>query len=211
MNLENDVLQTYQKYYVDRDYEQLDLFKSLKSEFGISSVIYPGSFVHVSPSFVFQKVSYIDSDKNARLFFQQEHQVQAFVEQRKYYQETPRVTFYGVDYNKTISELVDSCDLLISQYAGFISEACKAYLKLGGLLLVNNSHADAGLAALDKDYKLIAAVHRAKGSYRISYSDLEAYFVAKGKTSITKAYLYKLARGVGYTKTAPLYIFRRVS
>ncbi|MCA9837675.1 MAG: hypothetical protein KC422_12230 [Trueperaceae bacterium] len=211
MSQAKDVLQTYQKYYVDRDYEQVDLFQLLKSEFAISHVIYPGSFVHISPSFIFQKVSYIDSDKNAKLFFQQEQQVQALIEGRKHYQETPSISFYSVDYNRTISELVDSCDLLLSQYAGFISESCKAYLKIGGLLLVNNSHADAGLAALDKDYKLIATVHRNKARYRISYSDLEAYFVAKGRTHLSKDYLHTLGRGVGYTKTAPLYLFRRVS
>ncbi|PZD71460.1 hypothetical protein C1752_06325 [Acaryochloris thomasi RCC1774] len=210
MSRAKDALQTYQKYYIDRDYEQLDLFQLLKSEFGISSVIYPGSFVHVSPSFVFQTVTYIDSDKNAKLFFQEE-QVQALIQHRKQYKEAPSVTFYGADYSKIHSELIDSCDLLISQYAGFISEACKAYLNIDGLLLVNNSHADAGLAALDKDYKLIATVHRDKGKYRISYSALEAYFVPKGKTSITRESLHGLGRGVGYTKTAPLYIFRRVS
>lgn len=35
-------LPTYQKCYVDRDYEQLDLFQLLKSEFGISNGIYSG-------------------------------------------------------------------------------------------------------------------------------------------------------------------------
>lgn len=211
MRQAKDVLQSYQKYYVDRDYEQIDLFQLLKSEFAINNVVYPGSFVHISPSFVFQKVSYIDSDKNAKLFFQQAQQLQAFIQHRKQYEVTPDVTFFGVDYNRTISELVDSCDLLISQFAGFISESCKTYLKIGGLLLVNNSHADAGLAALDNDYKLIATVHKNKGKYRISYSDLEAYFVAKGKPFMTKEFLHKLGRGVGYTKTAPLYLFRRVS
>ncbi|MCA9838628.1 MAG: hypothetical protein KC422_17045 [Trueperaceae bacterium] len=91
MSQAKDVLQTYQKYYVDRDYEQVDLFQLLKSEFAISHIIYPGSFIHISPS------------------------------------------------------------------------------------------------------------------------DLEAYFLAKASTPLSKDYLHTLGRGVGYTKTAPLDFFRRVS
>ena len=137
--------------------------------------------------------------------------MQAFVQKRKEYHAEPNITFFGVDYRKSRAELVDRFDLLISQYAGFISEACKAYLKVGGVLLVNNSHGDAGLAAVDADYELVAAVQRNRGDYRISYAALDHYFISKGSDEITKAYLYKLGRGVGYTKTAPLYIFRRVS
>lgn len=54
-----------------------------------------------------------------------------------------------------LQNLKTKFDLLISQYAGFISDTCINYLKVNGYLLVNNSHADAGLAAIDKDYKLL--------------------------------------------------------
>ena len=38
-------------------------------------------------------------------------------------------------------------DVLLSQYAGFISEPCKGYLRAGGVLVANNSHGDARLPA----------------------------------------------------------------
>lgn len=211
MKKANDVIQIYRKYYVDRDYEQLDLFQLLKDEFKIQKVVYPGSFVHISPSFIFPDVTYIDSDKQAKIFFKNNEQVKAFIHTRKQYQQETSITFLGEDYRTIFKEFVDCFDLLVSQYAGFISEACKAYLKIDGILLVNNSHGDAGLAAIDKDFKLIATVHKSREKYHISYADLNAYFSPKGSVKITKNYLHKLGKGVDYTKTAFLYIFRRVA
>ena len=77
--------------------------------------------------------------------------------------------------------------------------------------MVNNSHGDSGLASIDKDYRLIAAIHKSKGKYRISSTSLEQYFIPKKDLLVTKDFLYKTGKGVGYTKTAPLYIFKRVS
>ena len=68
----NQAIQAYQKYYIDRDYEQVDLFRLLKAEYGISSAIYPGSYIQVSPSFIFPHVVYIDSDQQAIRFFKGE-------------------------------------------------------------------------------------------------------------------------------------------
>ncbi len=119
--------------------------------------------------------------------------------------------FMGLIIRSPIDELYRQFDLLISQYAGFISDTCKEYLKIGGFLLVNNSHGDAGLASIDEDYQLISTVHKAKGKYRISHTSLEKYFIPKRKIVVTKELLYKTGKGVGYTKTAPLYIFQRIS
>ena len=204
------ITQTYKKYYSERDYEQIDLFRLIKNEWKIERVVYPGSYVHVSPSFVFPDVVYIDSDKNAKKFFEFD-EVNDFICERKEYLGDPKFSFYGVDYRQKIDDLHQQFDLLVSQYAGFISDLCKDYLKIGGILLVNNSHGDAGLASIDQDYGLIATVHKSKGKYRISKASLEKYFIPKSKNIVTKESLYKTNRGVGYTKTAPLYIFRRIS
>jgi hypothetical protein len=84
-------------------------------------------------------------------------------------------------------------------------------LKPGGTLLVNNSHADAGLASLDPDYELVAAVHRREGKYRLSTESLAEYFIPKKDIRVTRELLLERGKGVGYTKTAPLYLFQKVS
>ena len=110
-----------------------------------------------------------------------------------------------------MGEFQSQFDLLISQYAGFISRACKDYLKIGGYLLVNNSHGDAGLASIDKDYQLISTVHKARSKYRLTHTSLEEYFIPKKDVVVTEELLFKTRKGVGYTTTAPLYVFQRVS
>ena len=134
-----------------------------------------------------------------------------YINKRKEYDDKSQIVFHSSDYTNLIDELQLTADLLISQYAGFISDTCKSYLKIGGYLLVNNSHADAGLASIDEDYDLVATASKSEGKYHISTTHLSDYFIPKRDIFITKKYLYKLGKGVGYTKTAPLYIFQRIS
>jgi len=205
-----NAIQAYQRYYMERDYEQVDLFRLLKSTYGISRVIYPGSYIHVSPSFIFPDVVYLDSDRNTRRFFQS-NELLPLIHERKEYPEDPRVTFLGVNYEDLPEEFHVRADLLISQYAGFVSYFCKRSLRVGGYLLVNNSHGDAGLASIDQDYELVAVVTKTSGKYRLSHTSLEEYFIPKKSIMVTKELLHKTGKGVGYTKSAPLYIFQRVS
>jgi hypothetical protein len=206
----NDPIETYQKYYLDRDYEQVDLWRLLRDDFGILKVIYPGSYIQISPSFIFPHVVYIDSDKHAIEFFKSNSLIE-LVKERKEYPQEPKITFHGMDYRNLIDDYRSKFDLLISQYAGFISDVCKPYLRSGGYLLVNNSHGDAGMASLDRDYQLIAAVHRRRGKYRMSTANLEDYFIPKKDLRVTREMLLERGKGIGYTKTAPLYLFQKIS
>ena len=181
----------------------------LRDEFGISKVIYPGSYIQISPSFIFSYVVYIDSDKNAIRFFQNKTLIE-MVNQRKEYPEAPEIIFHGIDYQELIEKYRTKFDLLVSQYAGFLSGVCKPYLRTGGYLLVNNSHGDAGMASIDNDYRLIAAVHKTRGKYRISTTSLEEYFIPKKDIKVTREMLLERKKGVGYTKTTPLYLFKKV-
>lgn len=205
-----NAIQAYQHFYIDRNYEQVDLFRLLKKTYGLHKVIYPGSYIHISPSFIFSDVVYIDSNNNAKYFFKN-NDLMPLVHERKEYSEDPKITFLGISYENPVDEFHSQFDLMISQYAGFISNACKDYLRIGGYLLANNSHGDASLASIDEDYKLVSTVHREKGKYRLSYTSLEKYFVPKKDILVTKELLLDTRKGVGYTKTAPLYVFQRVS
>jgi hypothetical protein len=202
--------QAYQKYYIDRDYEQVDLFRLLRDEFEVTRAVYPGPYIQISPSFIFPHVVYIDADKKAIQYFKT-GALEEIVRERKEYPAEPQIVFHGTDYQKLIEDYHAKFDLLISQYAGFISEPCKPYLRPGGYLLVNNSHADAGMAALDADYRLITAIHRRSGKYRLSTSSLDDYFIPKKDIAVTRELLLERQKGIGYTKTAPLYLFQKVN
>ena len=101
--------------------------------------------------------------------------------------------------------------MLISQYAGFVSQCCKKYLKPGGLLVANNSHGDASMASIDTSFEFIGVVYYSKLVYRYTTKNLDKYFIPKKKDfKITKEHLEKTMKGIGYTKTASAYLFKKL-
>jgi hypothetical protein len=203
------VLDLYKKYFQDRQFERLDLFQIIAARFNMQRVLYPGSFVHITPSFVFPDVVYVDNDKQAKQFFN-EPEIYEFITQKKQYPQPAQVQFQFADYRNDIEHPVSGFDLLISQYAGFVGLHCKPYLKAGGFLLANNSHGDAGLAAIDEDYQLIAVFSLRNGKHKMIEKNLDEYFVPKAPLQITKEYLEKLQKGIGYKKTGSAYLFQKV-
>jgi hypothetical protein len=104
---------------------------------------------------------------------------------------------------------MESFDILISLYAGFISKHCGGYMRNGGILLVNNSHGDAPLAYLDKRYELIGVVKRNGDRFNYSEDALDSYFTPKGKTPFDAETIEKTMRGLAYTRTAYAYVFKK--
>jgi hypothetical protein len=199
----------YNHYYIDRKFERLNLFRQLEQKYGGGRVLYPGSFVHVTPSFVYPEVVYVDNDAEAQQFFANPANYD-FVVKRKHYPELASITFHGVDYQTGIDESDQSFDLLISWFAGFVSLYCKRYLKIGGLLVVNDSHGDATMASLDDDFQLIEIGNQTDGKYILTDMYLDTYFVTKADTVITREWAMKHLRGFKYRRVAGVYIFRRI-
>jgi hypothetical protein len=199
----------YNHYYIDRKFERLNLFRQLEQKYGGKRVLYPGSFVHVTPSFVYPDVVYVDNDKEANPFFDNPSNYD-FVNKRKHYTEKPTITFHAVDYQTGIDEPDQSFDLLISLFAGFVSLHCKRYLKVGGLLLVNDSHGDASMAWLDKDFQLIQFANQTEGKYTLSDMYLDTYFVTRADTDLTREWVMRHLRGFKYRRMADVYLFQRI-
>lgn len=203
-------LDLYHHYFSEREFEHLDLFQLLAERYAVQRVLYPGSFVHITASFVFPDVVYVDTDRRAKKFFASP-EVRKYIEVYKRYPQPAIFSFHPLDYRNGLEEIEPGFDLLISQYAGFIGQYCKHHLKEGDSLLANNSHGDAGVAALDPEYEFAAVAHRRNDKYRLIESNLDAYFLPKStKRELTKEYLMDLQKGSGYTKTASNYIFRKV-
>ncbi len=200
----------YKEYHLDRGDERVDLFRKLVRKYGIRSALYPGSFVHIAPSFVIPRTVHVDSFREAKTFFADSNTL-AYIVQRKEYDEEPHIGFYGSDYNDPFGEEPESFDLLISSYAGFVSPPCKRYLRLGGLLVANDSHGDASMAFLDPDFELIAVANRRGEKFTISETELERYFIPKRAVTVTPQLLRETGKGVAYTKRASSYIFRKIA
>lgn len=198
----------YEKYY-EGDKARHGVFLELANCFTPKRVLYPGGFIHVNASFVFPSVTYVDNDKNAKRFFKCHNEVRALIDQSKDYADPSAFKFYGQSYEDPLDEADGSFDMLISLYAGFISKPCKRYLSSGGILVVNNSHGDAGLASLDDEFTLIGVLKGQGDQYKFSEKNLNDYFHPKKDIKVTEAYLRETGKGVGYTKTAPIYLFKK--
>lgn len=203
----------YTTYHIDRHDERAELFRIVAGELHAASGMYPGCFVHVTPSFFIPRMVYIDTDRRAEKFFTQ-GEAAALIRRRKAYAGAPEFEFYRQDFTDPAPAQDATLDVLVSQYAGFVGKHCKRYLRSGGLLVANNSHGDAGLAACDPDYELVAVVTRRGETFRLSVTGLTEYFVPKSRRvpqtrTELRTYLTGLGRGIGYRKSAADYVFRK--
>ena len=200
---------TYSKYLVEMNFERCEVFKAIQGWASSATVLYPGSFIHVTPSFFYQHVVYVDRSPFAEQFFADVPGVFDFVTSRKQYRQPPFIRFIAQDYTVSLPLLENTFDLLISLYAGGISQACKAYLKVGGILLSNNHHDDAGEAARSRDFKLVAVMRHNGNICRFSETDLDSYFVPK-KDVGTRAHARYGSTKPEYTQNADYYLFKKV-
>jgi len=187
--------------------DELGLFQEVARFAAIRRVLYPGSYVHITPSHVFDEVVYVDTDPKAKRFFRQLDDVRALLSELRGTPQPVRIGFHGVDHAQ-VPEQAASFDLLISLYAGFVSEACGWLLRPGGLLLANNSHGDASMAALDPRFELVGAFTRRD---RLQTEELDTYLQPRSGRTVTIDELHRIGRGVAVTRDAKAYLFRRLS
>ena len=157
--LKNNTPELYFQYFIQKDDERIALFKILKDSYLLQKGLYPGSFVHITPSFFIENMVYVDSDRRMTKFFS-DPAVNKFITNRKKYEAPSLVSFLQADFTKPLPLEDNSFDILVSLYAGFISQHCKQKLKMGGILVANNSHGDSSIAFTDWDYELIGAIKR---------------------------------------------------
>ncbi len=187
------------------------LFTAVAETVDASKVLYPGSFVDLAPSFVWPSVTYVDIDRRAAQFFGDGDGVQQLLIEHGVDAVTHVVRFIGADYADALCLDDGEFDLLISLYAGFISEHCTQYLRVGGTLLVNPSHGDAAMASIDPRYRLTAVITARSGRYSVTSRELDTYLQPKRHVDVTRESLHASGRGVAYTKSPFAYLFERIA
>jgi hypothetical protein len=98
----NKNITLYNKYFVDPGFERLHLFEILRDTYGISSAIYPGSFVHITPAFVFPRTAFIDSDRRVSAFFEDDA-IKELVASKKQYSEEADVFAVQQNYEEKLT------------------------------------------------------------------------------------------------------------
>ncbi len=184
------------------------LFVAVRDHLGDGSVLYPGSYVDIAASMAFTSVTYVDVDDRAAAFFRDAGGIAEIV-QAGGGDVDARVRFIQADYTVDLDLPDESFDLLVSLYAGFVSEACTTYLRVGGTLLVAPSHGDVAMAALDPRYELTGVVVSRSGDYHVVDADLDTYLIPAKPVPITVEYLHAWGRGIRYTRSPFAYLFTR--
>lgn len=160
-------------------------FRRIAAGYGCRRALYPGSYLHITPSLVFPEVCYVDAVKSI------EQSITApalrdYINAHKEYPEKAIIRCYEQDYRDFSAELPGSFDLLISLNAGFISQVCGHFLKPGGYLLANNGHYDANRAYVDSAYRPVAALERDASHPAGMPPDLAPYFQTARGESLTR-------------------------
>ena len=199
----------YEKYHILKDDERLGLFLILNDKYFIKKVLYPGCYAHITPAFAFPVVIFNDVYKKLQNFYESE-EIREYINSRKHYQKVASFSYINADYQTPLPINEEDFDLLISQYSGFVSRSCIKYLKIGGILVANNSHGDASMASILPNYQFIAVINKRNNGFKYSNRNLEQYFIPKKPVEVTENFLEKHGRGIGYTKYATDYIFKRV-
>ncbi|MGA9276434.1 hypothetical protein [Ilumatobacter sp.] len=187
------------------------LFAAVADAVDADSVLYPGSYVDISASFVWPTVTYVDVDRRANQFFTDTEGVRELLVERGVDVDRSTVEWIHHDYTDDLDIAEASVDLLVSLYAGFISEHCTEYLRLGGFLLVNPSHGDAAMASLDPRYRLHGVIVARDADYWVETGGLDSHLVPRRAADVTVELLHETGRGVDYTESPFAYLFERVS
>lgn len=203
-----DQVQAYLDYEAGQ--RRVGLFEAVARHFGATQAMYPGSWIHIAPSLFVPEVVYVDVDRRCPGFFA-DPAVDAWLQQHRRYAAPAAFRFHHQDYARPIPEPDDHVDLLISQFAGIVSQRCTRHLRPGGHLLANDSHGDAGVAFLDPRFELVGTFTNDGVGYTFSDDALDAYFVPKGRNPDTTIEgRIAAGRGQRYVRIADHYLFRRV-
>lgn len=202
--MNNEIIEEYINY-TNKIGNRKELYKVVAKKYVIYTAIYPGSHIDITPSLVIPKVTYIDNFKGAIKFFKNMVIIEKYIEQNKDYADLCKIDFIGQDYTQPLE--IEPVDLIISQYAGFVGKETKKYLKIGGILLCNDSHGDATLAKFDEDFEFIGMVDY---NNKIQSNNLEAYFKLPKEKAVDIKTVKEKMKGLKYTLAAENYLFRKI-
>ena len=205
----SDVIELYRKNYADLQFERAGLFELMQQIYRVSQALYPGCFVHLTPSLYFPHVVYVDRHPETQAFFADLESVSQFVERNKHYKRSAYIRFIAQDFTEPLPLPEASFDLLISLFAGGIARTCKRYLKPGGLLITNNHHKDVQDSATDAEFELLSAIRFQRGKYRLIEDHPARLLASHGGSARVLRYLRQGDRGIEYVENESYYVFRR--
>jgi hypothetical protein len=202
-------LDLYRRHYVEIQFERAGLFALVQQSYGGNQALYPGCFVHITPSLFFPHVVYIDRHPEAQSFFADLESISRFVERNKHYKRSAYLRFIAQDFTDSLPLPDGSFDLLISIFTGEVARTCNRYLKPGGLLLTNDRLKGVHDEAAFADFKLISVIRFKRGKYHLIEDRFSQPITSYKAPNRVLRYLRLGDRGVQYVENEIYYIFRK--
>lgn len=200
----------YDRFYTSMNFERSGLFEAIKDKYGCSSVLYPGCSIHITPSFYFQHVVYVDVSEAAREYFRDLDNIQNIVKGSKKYKQPAFIQFLNQDYTQPLPIRENNYDLLLAIYAPGITKACKKYVKPGGIIVTNNHLGDA-LDAIEDSSLVPEALIRKKGKkYMIEEAARDKFMEALKRSTASTKGMRSTNTGMEYVDSESYYVFRKL-
>lgn len=196
----------YESTYKSLQFERAGLFKAVAERYRSREVLYPGCSVHITPSFYFSHVVYVDQSEAAAQFFANERPVLDLVDRNKLYKGSAYIRFFRQDYSRPLPLREASFDLLLALFAGGVAKLY-TFLRPGGFLLTNNHQGDALDALQYTNMKLKARVIFHKKAYVISEDVYEREIIAQKSNHQS---LKQSDHGIAYAERQIYYLFQRL-
>ncbi len=190
-------------------FDRAGLFELIKDVYGCGTVLYPGCSIHITPSFYFQHVVYVDMSETAKEFFQEKQKVLSFINSNKKYKQSAYIQFIHIDYTKQLPLRENNYDLLLSLYAGGIIKSCVKYIKPGGIIVSNNHQNDVQQALEDSSVRLEALIRRKGKKYHIENITAEKMPKALPEHSKPLKSMKNASSGMEYVDNEYYFVFRK--
>lgn len=198
----------YKTQYVDLQFERAGLFKLIREQFGCTEVLYPGSSVHITPSFYFPHVVYVDSSAAAAAFFANETAVLTTINHKKTYKRSAYIRFIAQDYAAPLPLPEGQFDLLLALFAPNVVQTCQNYLKTGGILVTNNFQDEAETAAAHPALAVAGVIRYHKKAYTLAEGD-PAQWLTPSQNRPPKRYLRQSSAGYAYVEAERYFLFKK--
>ena len=148
----------YREYIIDPGLERSTLFEALAMRRpGIETVVYPGCSIHVTPSMYFRHVTYVDRSDRSAQFFTDEPGVAKVIADRSHHSKAPHVQFIHQDFTEPLPVREASFCLPLALYTPGVARATARYLRVGGLLVMDNHRVEAADAMRERNLNLIGS------------------------------------------------------
>ncbi len=202
-------IDSYKRFYVDINFDRAGLFEIVKKEYDCNTVLYPGCSIHITPSFYFQHVVYVDISNVAKEFFNDIHNILDYINSNKKYKQSAYVQFIHGDYTKPLPVREGNYDLLIALYAGEITQSCKKYVKPGGIILTNNHRKDAEELLMDSSITLDRLIYKKGKKYVIEEDINDDFKNILKKHSSTKKDMKNTVKGLEYVDNQCYFLLKK--